>query len=114
MKAEAEKAFVKAKLSKLKTAFRFVIEEPLECRDLYFNHFLQVKTGYDIDVFKTYNQRIDKIVTKGKITSDNQFYEINSIVGQLCQIEPVDKIKIEALNKLLLDYEARKKKKQQL
>ena len=69
------------------------------------------KTNYNVDIFHSYLQRIDKIIEKGKITSDNQFYDINIMVDQLCQTEPVDKEKIEILNKLLGDYEQKKQSK---
>jgi hypothetical protein len=54
----------------------------------------------DIDIFQSYFQRIDKVIEKGKITSDNQFYDINIMIDQLCQIEPVDEEKIEILKQV--------------
>jgi hypothetical protein len=80
----------------------------VETSDLKFNKYLQDKTGYDVDIFKSYFRRVDKVIAKGKITTDNQFYDINIMVDQLCQTEPIDKEKIETLNKLLGDYEQRK------
>jgi len=86
-------------------------EMQVETGDLKFNKYLQDRTQYDIDIFQSYFQRIDKIIEKGKITTDNQFYDINSLVNQLCQSEPVDKERIEKLNGLLLNYESRKSRK---
>jgi hypothetical protein len=80
----------------------------VETGDLKFNRYLQDKTEYDIDIFKSYFQRVDKIIEKGKITTDNQFYDINTMVDQLCQVEPVDNTKIEKLKRLLSEYEQRK------
>lgn len=80
----------------------------VETGDLKFNKYLQDKTKYNIDIFKSYFQRVDKVIEKGKITTDNQFYDINIMVDQLCQNEPVDNMKIEILNRLLADYEQRK------
>ena len=80
----------------------------VETGELKFNKYLQDKTNYDIDIFKSYFQRIDKVIEKGKITTDNQFYDINVMVDQLCQTEPVDNEKIEILNRLLSEYEQRK------
>jgi hypothetical protein len=37
-------------------------------------------------------------------TTDNQFYEINSLVDSLCQLKTVDTEKIDVLNRLLLNY----------
>ncbi len=111
LKTQTEESFKKGKLTILKNWFRDMTEMQVESGDLKFNKYLQDKTGYDIDIFKSYFQRIDKILAKGKITTDHQFYDINDLVGQLCQTEPVDKAKIDALNKLLADYEIRNTKK---
>ncbi len=111
LKNQTEEHFKKGRLTTLKNWFRDLTEMQLETGDLKFNKYLQVKTGYNIDIFKAYFQRVDKIIGKGKITTDRQYYDINEMVGQLCQAEPVDKSKIDALNKLLADYETRKNKK---
>jgi hypothetical protein len=111
LKAQTEESFQKGRLTRLKQWFRDLTEMQIETGDLKFNKYLQDKTQYDIDIFKSYFQRIDKVISKGKITSDNQFYDLNIAVDQLCQIEPVDQERIEILNKLLRDYEQRKQKK---
>lgn len=108
LKRQTEEHFQKGRLSKLKQWFRDLTEMQVETGDLKFNKYLQDKTNHDIDIFESYFKRVDKIIEKGKITSDNQFYDINMMVDKLCQIEPVDNKKIEILNKLLSDYEQRK------
>lgn len=108
LKKQAELYFQKGSLGRLKQWFRDLSEMQLETRDLKFNKYLLDKTGYDIDVFATFFQRIEKIVTKGKITSDNQFYDVRVLVDQLCQVQPPDERRIELFNKLLLEYEQRK------
>ena len=110
IKTQVEEHFRKGHLSKLKQWFRELTEMLIETRDLRFNEYLKNKTKYDIDIFQSYFQRVDRIIEKGKITSDNQFYDINIMVDQLCQTEPVDNKKISILNKLLSDYEQRKTK----
>ncbi|MES2131744.1 MAG: hypothetical protein V4506_05295 [Bacteroidota bacterium] len=111
LKLQTDENYKKGRLTMLKNWFRDMTEMPLETGDLKFNQYLRDKTGYNIDIFKSYFQRIDKIITKGKITTDRQFYDINEMVGQLCQVQPVDTKKIDALNKLLADYESRKTRK---
>ncbi|NOU61978.1 hypothetical protein [Marinifilum caeruleilacunae] len=111
LKLQTEEHFNKGRLTRLKQWFRDMTEMQIETKDLKFNQYLKDKTKYDIDIFKSYNQRVDKIIEKGKITSDNQFYDINIMVDQLCQIEPIDNEKIEKLNGLLRDYEERKSRK---
>ena len=103
LKRQTEEHFQKGRLTRLKQWFRDLTEMQVECGDLQFNKYLQNKTNYDIDIFKSYFQRVDKIIEKGKITSDSQFYDINTMVDQLCQTEPVDNKKIEILNMLLSD-----------
>ena len=108
LKTQTEEHFQKGRLSTLKQWFQDLTEMQVETRDLKFNKYIQEKTGYDIDIFKSYYQRVDKVIKNGKITTDNQFYDIGLMVDQLCQIEPVDNEKIEILNKLLRHYEQRK------
>ena len=82
----------------------------VEGKNLNFNRYLQDKTKYDIDIFQSFFNRIEKIIEKGKITTDNQFYDIKIMVDQLCQSEPVDNDKIEILNTLLRGYENKRSK----
>lgn len=111
LKVQTIEHFQKGRLTKLKQWFRELTEMPLETGDLRFNKYLQDKTKYEIDIFKSYFQRVDKVIEKGKITTDNQFYDIGVMVDQLCQTEPVDNKKIEILNRLLFDYEQRQTQK---
>lgn len=110
LKKQTEEHFQKGRLSRLKQWFRELTEMPIETKDLKFHEYLKSKTKYDIDIFQSYFQRIDRIIEKGKITSDNQFYDVNIMVDQLCQTKPIDNKKIGILNKLLSDYERRKTK----
>ena len=108
LKIQTEEHYQKGRLTRLKQWFRDLTEMQVETVDLKFNLYLKEKTKYDIDIFKSYFQRVDKIIQKGIITTDNQFYDINIMVDQLCQTEPVDNEKIEILNRLLSEYEQRK------
>jgi len=82
----------------------------IETVDLKFNRYLQDKTKYELNIFESYFQRVEKIVEKGKITSDKQFYNIDIMVNQLSQTLPVDDKKIVTLNRLLGAYEQKKRK----
>lgn len=108
LKIQAEAHYQKGRLTRLKQWFRDLTEMQVETSDLKFNKYLQDKTKYDIDIFKTYLQRVDKIIQKGKITTVNQFYDIKIMVDQLCLTEPIDNNQIEILNRLLSEYEQRK------
>ena len=111
LKTQTVEHYQKGRLTRLKQWFRDLTEMQVETGDLKFNKYLQDKTKYNIDIFKSYSQRVDKIIEKGKITTDNQFYDINIMVDQLCQTEPVDNNKIEILNRLLSEYEQRKSRR---
>lgn len=111
LKLQTEENYQKGRLSRLKQWFRDMTEMQVETGDLKFNNYLQEKTKIDIDIFKSYFQRIDKIIEKGKITTDNQFYDIKILVDQLCQTQPIDTDRIENLNKLLNEYEQKKSRK---
>lgn len=108
LKIQTDEHYQKGRLTRLKQWFRDSTEMHVETGDLKFNKYLQDKTKCDIDIFKSYLQRIDKIIEKGKITTDNQFYDIKIMLGQLCQTETVDNNRIEILNRLLIEYEQRK------
>jgi hypothetical protein len=108
LKTQAEAHFKKGRLTLLKQWFRDLTEMPIEERDLKFNKYLQDKTGYDIDIFMAFFQRIDKVINKGKISTDNQFYDIRIMADHLCQNDPVDEEKVVLLNRLLQEYEQRK------
>ena len=111
LKKQTEEHYQKGRLTKLKQWFRDQTEMQIETVDLKFNKYLQEKTKYEIDIFKSYFQRVNKVIEKGKITTDNQFYDLNIMVDQLCHSEPVDNEKIEKLNRLLREYEERKSQK---
>jgi hypothetical protein len=103
--AEAQIHYEKGRLAKLKSWFRDFTEIPRETGDLNFNRYVYSTTGYKIDIFKSYFERIEKIIAKGKITTERQYYEADRMVDHLCQCDPVDTDKITVLNKLLSEYQ---------
>lgn len=107
LKQLTEEHFQKERLTLLKQWFRDMTEMQIEVRDLNFNEYLRNRTKHDVDIFKSYFKRLEEIVKKGKITTDNQFYDLNILVDQLSQTEPVDSERIEILNTLLRKYEQR-------
>lgn len=110
LKNQTEEHFHKGRLSKLKQWFRDLTEMQIESRDFKFNTYLKQKTDYDINIFANYYDRINKVIAKGKITTDNQFYDITILLDQLNHEQPVDKKKIELLNQLTCNYEQRRTK----
>jgi hypothetical protein len=114
LKTQTEEHFEKGRLTTLKQWFRDLTEPYIETKDLGFNKYLQEKTGYDIDIFQSYFDRVEKIVAKGAITTDNQFYDIGIMVDQLSHVKPLDEKRISQLNKLIVDYENRKSRKKEV
>lgn len=110
LKTQTELDFQKRKLSKLKQWFRDLTEPQIENRDWNFNSFLQQRTGFEVNIFEKFDKQIEKIIEKGKITTDNQYYDIKNEVDRLCHAERLNTQKIDSLNKLLIDFELRKKK----
>jgi hypothetical protein len=110
LKNQIEVYYLKGQLTRLKQCFREMTEMQVEASDLKFNKYLQDKTKYDVDIFKSYFQRIESVLQKGKITTDNQFYDISIMVDHLCQTDPAENEKIQTLNKLLNEYEQRRSK----
>ena len=108
LKTQTAQHFQKGRLSKLKHWFHDLAEPYREIGDLKFTIYLKTKTGQDIDIYQDLYARVEKIVTKGKITTDNQFYDVNLLVDQLSQSIPVDNDKLAKLNSLLADYERRR------
>ena len=83
LKIQTEEHYQKGRLARLKQWFRDLTEMQVETGDLKFNKYLQDKTKYEIDIFKSYFQRVEKVTQKGKITTDNQFYDIGIMIDQL-------------------------------
>lgn len=108
LKLQAIEHFQKGRLSRLKQWFRDLTEMYRETGDLKFQSYLKDVTGYDVNIFQDYYDRVDKIIMTGKIMTDNQFRDINSMVDHLSQMELVDDNKVALLNSLLLDYGQRK------
>ncbi|MEJ7559924.1 MAG: hypothetical protein WKF66_16550 [Pedobacter sp.] len=111
LKKQTLEHYNKGRLTKLKHWFRDLIEIQIEARNLKFNTYLKNQTGYDIDIFEAYFKRVEKIIEKGKITTDNQFFDVSIMVEHLSSELTIDDGKIHILNHFLSTYEAKKSKK---
>jgi len=110
LRTQALDHFEKGRLSILKQWFRDLTEIVIESRDLSFDSYIKDKTGLDIDIFQKYQERINRVIDKGRITTANQFYDIRIMVDHLSQRDPVDYKQIAILNNLLTKYEQKKTK----
>jgi hypothetical protein len=105
IKVDTEEHFRKGRLTRLKQYLRDMTEVPRETRDFNFGHYIKAKTGYEIDIFGVFQKRIDKIVDRKSIKTENEYRDVLEMVDSLCQSTPVDQIKIDTLNNLLIDFD---------
>ena|ERR1051326_3075015 len=111
LKQLTQEHFNKGRLTRLRQWLRDMIEEPRETGDLNFDKYIKEKTGYDIQIFANFEKRIDNIIRRKFIRTENEFRDVLSMVDNLCQQKPVDDGKINMLNALLIDFDGRIKKK---
>lgn len=104
-KKEIELHFKRGRLTKLKQWFRDFTEMPIETKDFKFNTYLKEKTNYDIDIFKSFYNRIDKILERGKITTNNQFYDVMSILNDVSEVNKYKKEDILKLDSIVFEFE---------
>jgi hypothetical protein len=102
-----EEHFKKGRLTRLKQWLRDLTEEPRETGDLYFDRYIKERTGYDVDIFATFEKRIDNILNRKIIKTENEHRDVLSMVDNLCQQTPVDQAKVDVLNALLIDFDNR-------
>lgn len=107
LKQQTEEHYQKRRLTRLKQWLRDMTEEPRETGDLSFERYIKEKTGYDIDIFGNFQKRIDKIIERKKIKTENEYRDVLAMVDNLCQQIPVDQEKIDVLNNLLSDFDDR-------
>ena len=67
LKEQTEENYQNGRLTRLKQWLRDLTEEPRETGDLSFGWYIKEKTGYDIDIFRNFQKRIDKIIEKNEL-----------------------------------------------
>ena len=110
LKAQTNTLFLKGRLSELKKWLKDVTEGRRECFDFNYIGYIKEKTGYDFDIFLEFEQRIQKIENKKKITTPRQYVDVLSMADFLSQMTPTNQQRIDKLNELLLDYTSRQTK----
>lgn len=105
LKKETEVHFQKGRLTRLKQWIHNMTEEFIETGDSDFGRYIKEKTGYDIDIFRSFQKRIDKIIERKKIKTENDYRDVLAMVDNLCQQSPPDQNKIDILNNLLTYFD---------
>lgn len=111
LKVQVQEHYVKGKLGILRkwlNSFTEGFQEAGLEHNLKYSKYIKERTGYDIDILKSFHNRIDKILAKGRVTTDDQYRDVVVIVNELCQADIMDNEKIDKLNLLLSKYKARK------
>lgn len=107
LKEQTEEHYLKGRLSRLKQWLRDMTEEQRETGDLSFGRYIKEKTGYDIDIFGSFQKRTDKIIERIRIKTENEYRDVMSMVDSLCHQTPVDKERVDRLNNLLIDFDVK-------
>ena len=110
LKPLVDQHFEKGRLTILRQLLRDFTEIFQEGGGFEYMKYIKEKTGYEVDVLRSLQQRIEKILAKGKITTDNQYRDIMSLLNNLPEADQLDEAKTEMLNQLLVQYEVRKEK----
>ena len=83
---------------------------PLEIVDLNYEKYIEQKTGYKINLFSSFYSRINKIMGRGKISTDQQYREAGVALNFLSEFEENSE-QADILDKLMFEYNETKRKK---
>jgi len=100
----------KGRLTILKYWFKCFIEGIIQSQDVKFTSFLKQKTGYDFDVFEKINNKIERIIKRNKINTDEEYRDILIYINNLIQSSIPNQERILLLNTLLAEYHIKIKK----
>jgi hypothetical protein len=109
LKKKTEEYFYRGRLNTLKQWLRDMTDEPRETEDQQFNAYITSKTGYDYDVFDSFEKSLKRILKRKQIKTDNEYRDVMSAIDQLCESIPSDHSKIDIFNALIRDYELNKR-----
>lgn len=105
LKVKVEENYQKGRLNRLKQWLRDMTEEPRETGDLSFGRYIKERTGFEIDILGSFQKRIDKIVERKLIKTENEYRDVLAMIDKLCQQAPIDQDKIDILNNLIVDFD---------
>ncbi len=95
----------KGRLTILKYWFKCFIEGIIENQDVKFTSFLKEKTGYDLDVFKKFNNKIERVIKRNKINTDEEYRDILIYLDNLIQSLNTNKERILHIDTLIAAYD---------
>lgn len=102
-KEQVERYFKQRKLDQLKrhsTNFQSILLHNL---DVKFKDFIKEQTGYEIDIFKDLQDRIEAIVASKEITKDRELYDVR-LMSDIYEKTNGDQKKLAVLQNLVVAF----------
>jgi hypothetical protein len=106
LKNEIEEKFQKGRLATLNQWLCDFTEGPRETKDLEYCKYIKQATGHSFNIFEIFSKRIEKIIEKKKVSTENQYRDIMELINYLSVFEPENQAKLGLLQKLASDFEA--------
>jgi hypothetical protein len=106
----AEKNFQLRRLHNLQKQLQRLTEFPIRKCDISFNEYIKEKTGYDIDIFKNLEARVEQILAQNEIQNKKQFIDIITI-HEVYKRNAIEEEKAGILKNLIINYATRLKPK---
>ncbi len=105
-KLQTEKYYKQRRLDRLQQRFRSLTENLQSRIDLKFENYIKERTGYNIDLFETLQNRVENIIKQNDIRNPKEYQDVSTMRHFYQQIlaEPG---KIEILNHLLAEFHKR-------
>ena len=100
---DSEKYHSEGKLKKLQAIYNGIEKEASE--DIMLEQYVFEKTGIKLGMLERYNQKLNKIIERGKLKNENEYHMIMDQINILCQLKERDDKMIDDLNKLIIDFE---------
>jgi hypothetical protein len=102
-RTDSEKYHADGKLKKLKSIYNGLEKESAD--NIMLEEYVFKKTGIRLGMLERYNQKLNKIIERGKLKNENEYHMIMDQINILCQLEVPDEKMINDLNKLIIDFE---------
>ena len=100
---DSEKYHSVGKLKKLQAIYNGIEKEASE--DIMLEQYVFEKTGIKLGMLERYNQKLNKLIERGKLKNENEYHMIMDQINILCQLKERDDKMIDDLNKLIIDFE---------
>lgn len=102
-RTDSEKYHLEDKLKKLRSIYNGIEKEAAE--NVMLEEFVFEKTGIKLGMRERYNQKLHKIIERGKLKNENEYHMIMDQINILSQLKERDDKMITNLNKLITDFE---------